>query len=243
MKNGMDSFYATVVRKGIYTSESALEYHLNFIFQGVDFTGKRMLEIGGGAGVYSFYAASRGAKEVVCLEPEGAGSSASISELFDNFRKELKLDQVVRLGLTFQEYEPQGRLFDIVLLYNSINHLDEWACEHLNEEEKAERMYGELAEKMRGMMVSGGMLILCDCSRYNFFAEIGIRNPLARQIEWKKHQPPERWADLLGEAGFINPCIRWTSCKRLKGLGSIFLGHKAVSYFLTSHFCLGMEAG
>jgi len=85
VKNRIESFLSTVVQQKIYKSEPALLYHLESIFQGVDLAHKRVLEIGGGAGVYSFYAAIQGAKEVVCLEPEAAGSAASISKTFKFF--------------------------------------------------------------------------------------------------------------------------------------------------------------
>ncbi len=65
----------------------------------------------------------------------------------------------------------------------------------------------------------GTKLIVCDCSRYNFFALLKIRNPFSPTIEWHKHQSPELWAKLLKEAGFINPKIRWSSFNTLGKLG------------------------
>jgi len=51
----------------------ALRY-ARFLFQGVNFSGSEMLYIGGGPGIYSFYAACSGARRVVCLEPGIEGS-------------------------------------------------------------------------------------------------------------------------------------------------------------------------
>ena len=79
------------------------------------------------------------------------------------------------------------------------------------------------------------------CSRRNFFALVGIRNPVAPDIEWHKHQAPEVWAELLGGAGFSKPRTRWSSFYQLRRPGRSLLGHRLAAYFLQSHFCLTME--
>lgn len=90
-----------------------------------------MLDIGCGDGILSLYAAWKGAKQVIGLEPELAGSTKGVLEKFKHQSELLALDNVSIKPLRFQDYQPKDVRFDIILLHNSINHLDEQACINL----------------------------------------------------------------------------------------------------------------
>ena len=143
--------------------------------------------------------------------------------------------------LHFKPLIPGGKQFDIILLHNSINHLDETACINLLSDEASKAIYLDIFSKLSSLASSGAKLIVCDCSRYNFFALLRIRNPFAPTIEWHKHQAPEVWVGLLSQVGFVNPRIRWTSFNTLRLPGRVLLGNKLLSYFLRSDFCFTME--
>ncbi len=162
-------------------------------------------------------------------------------EKFENFQNYLVLDQVELVTTTLQSYDPAGETFDIIFLHNSFNHLDETACITLHIEENSRESYRSIFSKIYSLSNNGARLIVCDCSRYNFFPLLNLRNPLARSIEWHKHQSPNVWAELLEEAGFRNPKVSWKALSDLRSFGSLLLGNKVLSYFLTSHFCLKME--
>jgi hypothetical protein len=181
-----------------------------------------------------------GAKKVVCLEPESAGSSKGIKEKFSSINSEVGFKKVYFIQETFQKYEPSD-IFDVVILHNSINHLNEDACIKLKERKIAKEEYRNIFSKLSKMTSSGSKLIICDCSNKNFFNLIGLRNPFAPSIEWEKHQSPEVWAKLLEECGFRKEKIRWSSPNRLGGVGNLLMGNRFISYFMASHFCLWME--
>ncbi len=218
-----------------------LKFHLNFMFRDIPFAGKSMLDIGGGSGFYSFYAAWMGASRVVCLEPELAGSSRGIYEKSKRALDNLQVSSVSLQPSTFQDFDPGTQTFDIVLLHNSINHLDEEACINLQHSIEARNKYRSIFRKLSRLANPAAKLIICDCSRYNFFSRLKIRNPLAPNIEWEKHQSPWYWSRLLAEYNFINPEIRWTSEALLRQVGRLLLGNRLASYFLQSHFCLVMD--
>ena len=48
-------------------------FYLNWCFKGIDFRNKDVLDIGGGNGIFSYYAKYLGAKEVINLEPFSDG--------------------------------------------------------------------------------------------------------------------------------------------------------------------------
>ena len=237
----LEDYLSAVIKEGLYPNRENLRFHLEALFKNIVLENRRVLDIGGGSGLHSFYAACVGAKEVVCLEPETEGSHSGMGAKFRKLGGLLGYDQVKFEPVTFQAFEPAGKQFDIILLHNSINHLDEVACINLLNSEESKAIYLNMCSKLSSLARGGAKLIVCDCSRYNFFALLRIKNPFAPTIEWHKHQAPEVWVDLLSQVGFINPRIRWTSFNTLRSPGRVLLGNKLLSYFLRSHFCFTME--
>lgn len=237
----LDDFFEIVIKEGMHSTERRLRFYLDNLFSGIDFSGKSMVDVGGGSGMYSLYGAFLGARSVVCLEPEQAGSRQGVR---------LRAEQVVgRLGIhtleispsTLQQYDSAGNRFDIVLLHDSVNHLDEPACVHLLHDEQALLRYQEIFSRLSELASPGAVLIVTDCSRYNFFHQMRLPNPICRSIEWEKHQSPHTWAQMLEEHGFTDKKVRWSSFNSLGRWGRLILGNKLASYFLTSHFVLTMR--
>ncbi len=240
-KSNLEDYLSAVIEEGLYPNRGNLQFHLKTLFKDVVLENRRVLDIGGGSGLHSFYSACMGAKEVVCLEPETEGSRSGLGAKFRKLGEMLGYDQVWFEPVTFQAFELGGKRFDIILLHNSINHLDETACINLLNDEASRTIYLNMCSKLSSLASGGAKLIVCDCSRHNFFALLRIRNPFAPTIEWHKHQAPEVWVDLLEQVGFINPRIRWTSFNTLRSPGRVLLGNKLLSYFLRSDFCFTME--
>lgn len=240
-KPNLEVYLSAVIKEGLYPNRGNLQFHLKTLFKNIVLENRRVLDIGGGSGLHSFYAACMGAGEVVCLEPETEGSHFGTEAKFRKLSGILGYDYVRFEPVTFQVFEPAGKQFDIILLHNSINHLDETACINLLNDEASKAIYMDIFSKLSSLASSGAKLIVCDCSRYNLFALLRINNPFAPTIEWHKHQAPEVWVDLLSQFGFANPRVRWTSFNTLRSPGRVLLGNKLLSYFLRSDFCFTME--
>ena len=237
----LESYFSAVIKERLYPNRGNLQFHLKTLFKDIILENRRVLDIGGGSGVHSFYMACMGAKEVVCLEPETEGSRSGMEEKFRKLGEVLGQDQVRFEPVTFQAFDPGGKQFDVILLHNSINHLDEPACINLLNSEASRTIYLNIFSKLSSVAGDGAKLIVCDCSRYNIFALFRIKNPFAPTIEWHKHQAPEVWVDLLSQVGFANPSVRWTAFNTLRAPGRALLGNKLLSYFLRSDFRFTME--
>lgn len=240
-KSHLDELYTILLEEGSIKNKNKARYYHNFLFRDINLSESKVLDIGGGRGVLSLYAATMGAKRVICLEPESDGSTPGASNSFERIKIKLGLNNVFIESQTFQVYQPGNTKFDVIVLHNSINHIDEDACVNLLEHENARKIYLEHFKKINLMSSSHAQLIICDCSRHNFFGIIGIKNPFVSSIEWHKHQTPETWVALLSEVGFYNPRVRWTSFSRLNKIGWLLAGNKLISFFLKSHFCLTMD--
>jgi SAM-dependent methyltransferase len=222
-------------------SPGNLRFYLDYLFEGVDLTGKSVLDVGAsGGGRYSLYAACQGAREVVSLEALDSGSTATTVDDFGRALDLLRLRNVELVSGRLQDLDLGEERFDVLLLYASINHLDEDACIRLHRDPRARARYRELLGALARAAAPGARLIAVDCSPRNLLGRFG-KNPLAPSIEWHKHQPPELWATLLEEVGFARPRIRWNSVNTLRTAGRLLLGNRFAAYCLTSVFCLTME--
>lgn len=236
----IDAYLTAAMNARLYSSKRKLYLHMKSVFEGTDLVNKSVLDIGGGSGLYSFYAAHEGAHKVVCLEPEADGSHSGVVESFAKLRQSLPQDDVELRPLTFQDYESDLG-FDVVLLHDSVNHLNETACMDLLESPEAVALYLDLFTKLYGLSTGGAKLIVCDCARHNLWPSLGVRNPFAPSVEWRKHQAPEVWAELLERAGFANPRISWSSFSTLGTWGRYTMGNRFAAYLTSSHFCLRMD--
>jgi 2-polyprenyl-3-methyl-5-hydroxy-6-metoxy-1,4-benzoquinol methylase len=218
-----------------------LACHLDYLFGDVDLAGARVLDIGAGDGLYSLWTAASGARQLVALEPEAEGSEARARDRLERAAGRLGSGNVEVRAEKLQDYESPPESFDVVMLIASINHLAEKACMELHRDSRAREMYRDLLHRIAELTVPGGSLIVTDASRHNLFARLPLTNPVARWIEWEKHQPPSLWAELFEEAGFERPRIRWHSFNTLRRPGRVLLGNRFAAWFLEGSFRLTMK--
>jgi SAM-dependent methyltransferase len=202
--------------------------------------GQTVLDIGGGHGIATLYSALLGA-EAVLLEPELDGSSRGMIADFKRAQQELDLlEKSTHLPLTFQEFvsDPNWseRRWDIVVLSNSINHLDEDATIHVQTSQESRVRMMQNLFALSQIVKPGGRLVITDCMRRNFWADINRISPFAPSIEWHKHQDPKVWIDLLGQVGFTKFSIQWSKFRRYRFMGLPIFSNRVVAYFTDSHF-------
>lgn len=233
------NFYENVAPDAGYAPASARYYFPN-LFRGVSLKDRRVLDIGGGRGLYSLYAACQGAR-VVCLEPVVDGSSTDMIDRFRRLQAKLPAAPVDFQQTMLQDYQASDHSFDVILMHNSINHLHESACILLREDESARAAYLEIFERIARLASPGAYLIASDCSPHNLFALLGLKNPIAPAIEWNKHQSPEVWASLLARVGFRDPSVTWGNRRRRVALLRLLLNNQVAAYLTDSYFCLHMR--
>ena len=229
-------------RKGNVGTPRKLGFYLQRLFEGVRFEGARVLDIGAGNGVFSFWMAANGARSVTSIEPELEGSAGGMWGTFDHIKRQMGLDNVTLERTTLQNFEGGGRSFDVILMHNSINHLDEGACLRLPDADAAET-YRSLFRKCLRLTDRQGTVVIADCSRHNLFGTIGIRNPLAPSIDWRVHQTPRVWRELLEQSGFSVQRLSWTTLSALRYPGVWLLDNPLAAYFLFSHFSMVLRRG
>jgi SAM-dependent methyltransferase len=239
MANFNEKIYFYNIKKlRLAKSVFGLKAYLKELFKESIVDKKTVLDIGAGAGTYSCYMAMNGAKEVISLEPEIAGSENNYIIKFEELKNNLKLNNVFLMPLTFQSFDNKEKKFDVILLHHSINHLNEEACIDLKKSDRAKEIYKEIFKKLHFVSTNQAQIIIADCSNYNIFNLLKIKNPFAPTIEWHKHQSPEEWIKILREVGFKKFKVKWILLNQLGRVGNFFLGNKICSFFINSHFII-----
>lgn len=112
------------------------------MFEGISLSEKRVLDVGGGTGLLTLWSELNGA-DAVCLEPEFVGSTQNATKIFHAIKEEVDYNLPANLlKNTLSDYLKKDRsLFDIIIIANSINHIDEHACSHLADNQKCGAVY------------------------------------------------------------------------------------------------------
>jgi cyclopropane fatty-acyl-phospholipid synthase-like methyltransferase len=210
------------------------------LFDGIRLAGARVLEIGSGAGAWAIWAALEGAAKVVGIEPETKGSGEGSLDRFRRNIETLGLSQrIAALDCTLQDLPVSEERFDVVVMYNVINHLDEDAVITLHQDISAVNRYVALLRKVRLHINSGGWILVADCGRDNVWPRFGLSSPFMPSIEWQKHQNPETWINVFAQAGFRAVDLRWSPLQPFPKLTA----NRFVEYLTCSHFVLRFRVG
>lgn len=223
----------------VMESPSRYFAYQKMLFDGVSLAGRKFLDVGGGNGVMSHYAISQGASSATCIDPLGSGSDESADQQYQVFSQYFG-GRVSRIHESFQEWEADD-LYDVVLLHNSVNHLDEDACARIPASD-ARHIYLDIFAKLRSLLLTGGHLIIIDCSRRNLWGDFRLHNIFNPSIEWHIHQQPRLWDELLTEVGFRPGRIRWNAPRRMGKFGQLIFGNLVGAYLTSSHFVLTTQA-
>lgn len=209
-----------------------------FLLDGLPLYGRRVLDVGCGRGAVAIWAVLNGASSVVALEPELAGSMPGASATLGELIVDLDLGDRIELRcVPLASYEDADQ-FDLAVLNNVINHLNEAAVVRLHRDEDAIEEYVQVLQQLRSLLRRDAFVIVADCARRSIWKTIGREGPWTHDIEWEKHQQPRMWIDVFRRAGFEPHDIRWTP---LRGTGRL-TGNRFVQYFTLAHFVLRLRA-
>jgi SAM-dependent methyltransferase len=213
-----------------------LTFRMRQLLRDLPVRGKRILEVGAGTGSMSIWLALNGAAHVMALEPEAAGASHGMAVEFERRIADLGLTNLAFLPTRIDEAPVSPGAFDVVLSYNSVNHLYETRAD-LNRAPRDRECFVNIFRDLRQLLAPGGVAIIADCSRRNVFGEVGVTHPIAgqRSIEWALHQTPQTWVGVMGEAGFKRFDLHWYVPYALRHV-SVLADNALFAWLTLSHF-------
>jgi cyclopropane fatty-acyl-phospholipid synthase-like methyltransferase len=215
--------------------------YLARMFDRIPLAGRAVLDVGAGSGLASLYAAAHGAV-VTALEPAASGSNPAMEAAYERLRQGIGEDIHVHWERKLlQQFDPGNDRFDVVVINNAINHVDEAACSRLHVDEAARETYAQLVNRLAAWMPSESYLLVADAARRNLWRLLHVRSPFAPTIDWTIHQQPGTWAALFSNAGFTTLDLKWNAHRRLGPLGQLVLGNRVGAFVTNSHFTLRMR--
>ena len=224
-----------IARRLGYRSLRRYQSRAKFLFQDLPLQDATVLDVGCGPGAFTIWPALQGAKHVLGIEPEVEGATTGTLGLLRQTVTDHDLvDQIDTRGIRLDEVSKVDGPFDVVVTYNVINHLNENAVQLLPGDADAQGRYRDIFSDIATLMTPGGILIVADCARSNGWDKLGLRAPLATNIEWQKHLDPNDWLNLLRASGFELLDLRWSYHYPLRRLTS----NRLVQYWTSSHFVL-----
>jgi len=211
----------------------------SFLFDGIPLAGAHVLDVGCGRGAWSMWAALHGAQRVVGIEPGADGSSQGSLDALRRSIGILGIEKQVEARSEFlHKLRRPDVPYDVVVMHNVINHVDEEAVIVLHQDREAWRKYVTLLQDLRSRMRVGCWLIVADCARDNLWPRLGLTSPFVPTIEWHKHQNPDTWIEVFSQAGFRKVDLRWSPLQPFPRLTANWL----VQYLTCSHFVLRFQA-
>jgi cyclopropane fatty-acyl-phospholipid synthase-like methyltransferase len=217
-----------------YRSPERYVARARFLFDSIDLRGKRVLDVGCGKGAWAIWAAIHGASHVLGLEPEADGARSGTLASFKRLINDLSFEDRVIASSDHLEDTAGVSPFDVAVLFDVINHIDEKAVVALHHDQNAVAKFVATLRQMKALLGRGATVIVADCGRKNLWNTFGLRSPLAPTIEWEKHQEPEIWISIFRQAGFQLLDLRWSPLYPFGRLTS----NRLAQFATASHFVL-----
>ena len=233
----IDDFDIILKESGIANARGYQYYFARYIFNGINLKNRKLLDVGGGNGIASFFAcASEPSCSAKIVDPIDDGSNIRMRNQYNTLKQNFIADNVSYFEGYAHELN-EDEYFDIILLHNSINHIGEDLVESILDDPNSRNEYKSRLNKILDHAKSDCVIIISDCANRNLCGDLNIWNPVAPSIEWHLHQQPETWQSLLGEVGLEHVKTTWTSRKEFGSIGGFLFSNKLCAYLLNSHFC------
>ena len=210
-------------------------YFKNYIFDGINLRDKKLLDLGGGNGIASFFAYHT-EKSCKCtiVDPYVDGSHKQMHTQFEDLSK--LYDNSVTLHNGYVDTLPESHTFDLILMHNSINHIGEDIVGDIDTNKNSQVEYSKRLTKILDRAKSNSIIIVSDCSSKNLWNDLKIKNILAPTIDWNLHKPPSVWQKLLEDLDCQHISTKWTARRELLLIGKFILSNRFASYMINSSF-------
>jgi SAM-dependent methyltransferase len=215
-------------------------------FGTLDFSGKRILEIGAGNGLYACCVASLHAEHLIALEPQLDGARASYIATFEQRIEKLKLPNLELQTVRLEGFSAPSALFDLIYMLTVINHLDETHVRTLDTDEHSREVFRQRLRPVYEWLKPGGTLVISDNTNthaYMPLMKLGLlkRHPFAPSITWEIHQPPRVWKMLLESIGFTSICYHWATHWRYPQIPRVLCENVIAAYLYSGVFVLSAQ--
>lgn len=209
-------------------------YHFNKQFKGIDFTGKKILEIGCGKGFISLYIGYFFSPEHIDALDESLGEGSDTNVL-GTLQKNIDMLGINNISIVKKDVMQYKRpeTYDIVISNNAMHHV----CEHglLKWDIRARKKYIEIFKHVKSLIKPNGLLLMHEYSRYSLWRILPVKK--FKGIEWSLHPTKAEWINVLRNAGFTKEiACEYVSPYKLRNIPFIIKNPIAMFFYFPNFF-------
>ena len=159
----MKTFDILLSQAGIPRSKGYDFYFSNYIYKDLDLDGKKILDIGGGNGIASFYALNLSPDcSAWVVDPIVEGSNNLMFEQYDSMKQNYDAERI-NFHRDYVDTLLDPNAFDIIVMHNTINHIGEDILKDISCNNEAYSEYVSRLKTILDRLSSDGVLIVSDC--------------------------------------------------------------------------------
>ena len=219
----------------------AFVFHAREQLDGISLAGKRVLEIGCGRGSFSlFMALTCAPTKVTSLdEAEGCGADAALFKQLEDIAQQnsIRTIETIRADIAATDFPEKS--FDVIVANFSLHHAIR-SGGYIFRDQAAQKEIIFIFEKLRHYLADGGVLVLREMSRINFWRFMPYKWKMGH-IEWDIHPTLCEWLWALRKAGFKNVRRAFLTPYFLSRLPSLLVRNSIANFFFSSSFYLYAE--
>jgi SAM-dependent methyltransferase len=193
-------WYSSEVAKGSDNFDK-FKYHLEKQLHGLNFTGKRVLEVGCGKGAVSLYLSMfSNVQQIIALdEAAGEGAPVGINQALRGAASSFGVNNLKVVDADIMQNSFSDGVFDMIIANNALHHVIGSGL--ISDNPSVRNGYVNLFIELKRLLADKGILSIYEYSRFSFWRWSPVKLKW-KEIDWELHPTRAEWLSVIHDASF-----------------------------------------